>query len=71
MPKKRERYMTVLGGYTLDMENHGHLVRPSLPQANGRDNGADPLGNGQFRMLPSGDTVDLTERNKRLAWLHK
>lgn len=32
----------------------------------GKDYGSDPIGNGQFRMVPSGDIVDTTERNKRL-----
>jgi hypothetical protein len=31
------------------------------------DYGADPLGDGTFRMVPSGDIVDLEERNQRLA----
>jgi len=31
------------------------------------DFGADPIGNGQFRMVPSGDVVDLSERNRRLS----
>jgi len=30
------------------------------------DRGADPLGNGMFKMVPSGDVVDLEERNRRL-----
>jgi hypothetical protein len=30
------------------------------------DYGADPLGNGKFRMVPSGDIVDFEERNRRL-----
>ena len=30
------------------------------------DYGANPLGNGKFKMIPSGDIVDLDERNKRL-----
>lgn len=30
------------------------------------DYGADPLGDGMFRMVPSGDVVTLEERNKRL-----
>ena len=30
------------------------------------DYGADPLGNGTFKMVPSVDIVDLDERNKRL-----
>lgn len=65
----KQRYMTVLGGYTLDMENHGHLVRATMPEANGRDDGADPLGDGTFRMHPSGDVVSFEERNRRLAWI--
>ncbi len=31
------------------------------------DTGADPLGNGNFRMYPSGDIVDMAERNRRLS----
>lgn len=30
------------------------------------DYGADPIGNGKFKMVPSGDIVDFDERNKRL-----
>jgi len=30
------------------------------------DYGADPIGDGTFRMVPSGDIVNLVERNKRL-----
>ena len=30
------------------------------------DYGCDPLGDGNFRMVPSGDIVDYAERNKRL-----
>ena len=31
------------------------------------DYGADPIGDGMFRMVPSGDIVDFDERNRRLA----
>ena len=31
-----------------------------------KDYGSDPLGDGKFRMVPSGDIVDFEERNKRL-----
>lgn len=31
-----------------------------------KDYGADPLGDGRFRMVPSGDIVDFEERNRRL-----
>lgn len=30
------------------------------------DYGADPVGDGTFRMVPSGDVVDFTERCRRL-----
>ena len=30
------------------------------------DYGADPLDNGKYKMVPSGDVVDFEERNKRL-----
>ncbi len=63
----KERYMTVLGGYQLDMHNHGRLVRHEIPERiPGKDFGADPIGDGTFRMVPSGDIVDLAERNRRL-----
>lgn len=29
------------------------------------DYGSDPIGNGMFRMAPSGDIVDYAERNRR------
>lgn len=63
---KRERYMTVLGGYTLDMYRNGELVREYVDLKAAGDYGADPLGDGKFRMVPSGDVVDLEERNSRL-----
>lgn len=31
------------------------------------DYGADPMGDGTFRMVPSGDIVDFAERQRRLA----
>ena len=66
----KDRYMTVVGGYTLDMHNHGHLVRPSIPaRVPGRDFGCDPLGDGRYRMVPSGDVVDFAERQRRLDYL--
>lgn len=63
-----ERYMTVLGGYQLDMYNHGRLVSPTaLARVPGKDHGSDPIGDGTFRMVPSGDIVSWEERNKRLG----
>lgn len=34
------------------------------------DHGADPLGDGTFRMVPSGDVVDFEERCCRLNRRH-
>jgi hypothetical protein len=66
--KRKERYMTILGGYQLDMHNHGALVRHAVPdRIEGRDYGADPLGDGRYRMVPSGDVVDYAERCQRLG----
>ena len=31
-----------------------------------KDYGSDPIGNGMFRMVPSGDIVNREERDKRL-----
>jgi hypothetical protein len=42
---------------------HRQHIDPSAPG----DYGADPLGDGKFRMVPSGDIVDFDERNRRLA----
>ena len=63
-----ERYMTVLGGYTLDMHDHGRLIQAEIPtRTPGKDYGCDPIGDGTFRMVPSGDVVELAERNRRLG----
>jgi hypothetical protein len=66
MKKKRPQFMTVLGGYTLDMHKQGELVRDKIDLSKPGDYGADPIGDGTFRMVPSGDIVDLAERNRRL-----
>jgi hypothetical protein len=31
-----------------------------------KDYGADPMGNGMFKMVPSGDIVNREERNRRM-----
>jgi len=41
-------------------------VRRIIDTSKPGDYGADPLGDGTFRMVPSGDIVSLDERNKRL-----
>ena len=53
-------------GYELDPE--GRPIREPIRQRPpGADYGADPLPNGMFRMVPSGDIVDADERRRRLA----
>lgn len=65
---RKERFMPVLGGYELDMHDHGHLIVHLTPvRISGKDYGADPIGDGTFRMVPSGDVVSLAERNQRLG----
>jgi hypothetical protein len=46
--------------------NSETYISQTVQRESGQDYGADPLGNGTFRMVPSGDIVDFTERNKRL-----
>lgn len=41
-------------------------VKQSIDTATPGDYGADPIGDGMFRMVPSGDIVDFEERNRRL-----
>lgn len=56
-------------GYVLDRETLTP-VRERLNVTTPGDYGADPLGDGTFRMVPSGDIVDFEERCRRLARFH-
>ena len=47
----------------LPPDTYTRVIDPLRPG----DYGANPCGDGTFRMIPSGDIVDLVERNKRLA----
>jgi hypothetical protein len=58
--------LVVLGGYRIGQDG-GIIREPAAPRTAGQDYGCDPLGDGTFRMVPSGDVVDLAERNRRLA----
>lgn len=55
---------TVLG-YELDRSTLTPIKRVIDVNRSG-DYGADPIGDGIFRMIPSGDVVDYAERCKRL-----
>ncbi len=62
---------TVAGQKRLMAESVGmpadtYTRRPIDTAAPG-DYGADPIGDGTFRMVPSGDIVDFAERCRRLA----
>ena len=52
-------------GYALDTA--GVPIRDTINPTTGKDYGADPIGDGTFRMIPSGDIVNLAERTRRLA----
>jgi hypothetical protein len=56
---------TVLG-YVLDRKTLTPIRRQVNTSVEG-DYGADPLGDGTFRMVPSNDVVDYAERNRRLG----
>ena len=72
MPKRKtQRERTIeFEGYTLRVDPQGNLLvdRPMMNKGYyGFDTGADPLPEGKFKMYPSGDIVDLAERNRRLS----
>ena len=48
------------------MQGKTHVSR-KVDTSRAGDYGADPIGDGTFRMVPSGDVVDKEERNRRLA----
>jgi hypothetical protein len=59
------REQVVALGYVLDAD--GRPLRQAVDLARPGDYGADPLGDGTYRMVPSGDVVDAAERARRLA----
>ena len=58
-----QEHPTVLG-YELDRQTLTP-IRRAIPRRQG-DYGCDPLGDGSYRMVPSGDIVDYAERCRRL-----
>lgn len=64
-PKVRELHFA---GYDFTSSPEGTVIqRGHVDLSKPGDYGADPLGDGTFRMVPSGDIVDFEERNRRLA----
>lgn len=54
-------------GSTLVLDNGNLSVeRAVIDTARKGDHGADPLHDGTFRMIPSGDIVSFAERCRRL-----
>lgn len=45
---------------------HKRQTRKVIDTSKRGDTGSDPLPDGTFRMFPSGDIVDLAERDRRL-----
>lgn len=62
--KDTKQPLVVLGAYGIG--EGGVIIRDQIISREG-DTGADPLGDGLFKMHPSGDVVNLEERNKRLS----
>ena len=56
--------LEVLGGYKLGED--GDIIRETISAKDGTDYGCDPLPDGKYRMVPSGDIVDYAERCRRL-----
>lgn len=52
-------------GYSIVAET-SRPVRETVDTSRPGDYGADPVGDGTFRMVPSGDIVSHEERNARL-----
>lgn len=44
----------------------GREYRKKIDTTKPGDYGSDPLGDGKFRMVPSGDVVDYDEMRRRL-----
>lgn len=54
-------------GYDFTSGSDGTKIkRDTIDLKKSGDYGADPIGDGRFRMVPSGDIVDFEERNRRL-----
>lgn len=69
MPRKKKYQIIEFDVYKIELKD-GHLrvQRPETTAvAPGEDYGCDPLGDGTFKMVPSGDIVNYEERCKRLS----
>ncbi len=49
---------------SMGLDSETYIAKP-VPHTTG-DYGCDPIGDGTYKMVPSGDIVDFDERNRRL-----
>jgi len=66
--KRDPQYSSAEGQKRLMAESMGHTYVPpsKIDFSKKGDYGADPVGNGMFKMVPSGDIVSYEERMRRL-----
>jgi hypothetical protein len=50
----------------IDNMQHKRLIEEIVAPFDGTDYGCDYIGDGKYKMHPSGDIVDYTERCRRL-----
>jgi len=66
--KSKTTHHLTFAGYNFTSGPGGTVIhRPRIDLNAPGDYGADPLGDGRFRMVPSGDIVDSAERDRRLS----
>lgn len=68
--KTKQSFDNELFGHSwqaIQRAQQGGRLHDTVKVVAGKDSGADPLPDGMFRMVPSGDIVDSAERAKRLA----
>lgn len=63
--KLRDMECPTVLGYALDRRTLTP-IRETVDHSTPGDYGADPVGDGTFRMVPSGDIVNFEERCRRL-----
>lgn len=67
--KDTKEPLVILGHYPVAED--GSIMRQTLPPPGPKgDTGCDPLGEGRFRMHPSGDIVDFEEMCRRRGKEH-
>lgn len=70
MKPRKPDYSTADGQKRIMLESVGYDAESLMRRIDTNrpgDYGADPMGDGSFKMVPSGDIVNLAERNRRLG----